>query len=257
MKLVIIEDEPLVMENLVEIIESLDYDITISATLTSLEDAFAFFDQHDFPDLFLSDIQLSDGLSFDFFKKANPQVPVVFCTAYDEYALEAFKVNGIDYLLKPFNDSDITKTIEKYYQLFQKAKTPTANAPKIETLIKQLEVQSRNANQNILIHSGDMIKPIKALDINLVYLRNGLVHIKTNQGEQFISPFTMDKMTSILSPTAFRVNRQYIVQKDIISHASHHFGRKLQVHLTIPHKDAIIVSKAKATEFLKWLESAH
>ncbi len=256
MKLVIIEDEPLVTENLVDIIESLDQDITISKTLASLKEAFNYFKDNEYPDLFISDIQLADGLSFEFFQKEAPQVPVVFCTAYDEYALEAFKVNGIDYLLKPFNDADIANTIKKYYQLLKTGPKDTGHS-KIDLLIEHIESTTPKQNKSILIHSGDMIIPIKTEDIRLVYLRNGLVHLRTVQGEKYMSPFTMDKMSVLLQPQAFRVNRQFIIHKDIVNHATHHFGRKLQVHLTIPFEEIILVSKARSSEFLKWLESGN
>ncbi len=246
MKIVIIEDEPKTAANLEKIIQSIDSNFRIIRIVDSVDAGLQYFQEAGFPDLIFSDIQIADGLSFEIFNKAFPTCPVIFCTAFDQYALQAFKANGIDYLLKPFGETDVRKAIEKYQSIRQEI--PTSS---LKQLFEQLQTPKK---QSVLVNFRERIIPVNLKNISFFYSTNHTTSIIFEEKELTIH-YSLDDLEKILDATKFyRANRQFIINRDFIQEIQHYFSRKLVVILTIPTKENIIISKAKASDFLKWVE---
>ncbi|MBT30342.1 MAG: DNA-binding response regulator [Thalassobius sp.] len=249
MKIVIIEDEPLTAEDLINAILEVDASIQIVAQLESVLESVAYFQNNKMPDLIFSDIQLSDGLSLEVFKKVNISVPVIFCTAYDEYAIQAFKANGIDYIMKPFSRKSVADALSR----FQMLKTNfSQNSLPYQDVMNALS-RKESTTASVLVYQKDQIIPISIKDIALFYIDNELTHLITFKNESYIIENNLDRLDQITGSNFYRINRQYLVNREAIKSASRFFGRKLVVSLLIPYKETILVSKAKVTSFLNWL----
>ncbi|ALO14089.1 Transcriptional regulatory protein YpdB [Salinivirga cyanobacteriivorans] len=252
MRIIIIEDEALMAEELETLILEYNSNYSIEAKLATIDEAVEYLQNNPMPDLFFSDIQLPDGLSFEIFQEIKCNVPIVFCTAYDEYALEAFKVNGIDYILKPFDSKIISDTLEKVNKILNK---PTFKQGDFESLLSAfLDNKDLITKKNILIFKGERIIPIDTNEIALAYLDSGVTYIYTFDSEKFAAEQTLDKLESSLGVDFYRINRQFLVRRNAIEHVSKYFARKLLVATKIDVSEQIIVSKAKASSFLKWLQ---
>lgn len=252
MKVVLIEDEPLMAEALREEILLADPSIEILAHLSSIEESIDYLNTYGFPDLFFSDIELTDGLSFEIFKRVNNTTPIIFCTAYNHYALEAFQVCGIDYLLKPFHSNDIVATLQKYQSMFA---GQSLGKMDFQALFKQLQVKSSPQAHSILVHLGEKIIPIEKTKIALAEISNGQVYVHTFTQKRLPVNYNMDTLFKLLGERFYRVNRQYIIQRPAIDHVSQYFARKVLVVPCIPFTEKLIVSKANVSHFFKWLES--
>ncbi|MCI5057803.1 MAG: LytTR family DNA-binding domain-containing protein [Flavobacteriales bacterium] len=252
MKVVIIEDEQLLAQALKSDLEKVHEDIIVQTILPSIQDAIDYFKTNEMPDLFFSDIRLTDGLSFRIFERLDTQVPVIFCTAYDEYALEAFKANGIDYLLKPHRLEDLERTVTKYQQLTKQETAPVEQ--NLSKLFEQLGKESKESN--IIVYQGESIIPIKTSDINLAYLENGITYLLCKDNKKYHSSLTLDQIFNKLNTNFFRVNRQHIINRENVKSAVQHFARKLKIIPKQQFENPLIVSKAKVSEFMSWLENA-
>lgn len=248
MRILIIEDEKITADDLVHSIKQVRPDFKIIEALVSVKSTIAFLEKEPDIDLIFSDIQLTDGLSFDIFKKVKLNVPVIFCTAYDEYALNAFEANGIAYLLKPFTTESIQKAIEKF-ENFTHLKDD-----KLSRLIQFMEQSNvQNASPSLLIYQGEKIIPVNFDDIAVMYLQNGMVKLHTFDHQKYTASETLEELNKIEYPNFFRANRQFIINRNAIKSAAKYFNRKLVLHLKIPFAEKIIISKEKATSFLDWL----
>lgn len=252
MQIVIIEDEKLTANDLVETIQRAAPRAEIETILNSVSSAIEWFQQHAHPDLIFSDIQLGDGLSFEIFKAVSIDAPVIFCTAFDEYALRAFEANGIDYLLKPFDQKSIETAIQKYEKLKSKF---NGSASTIEQLIHWMDQQKRPKQGSVLVYRQDKILPVRFDDIALFYIENEITHLLTFDQKRYTINKTIEAIEEIASTQFFRVNRQFLVQHRAIKEASQYFARKLSLTLCIPFPETITVSKNKVTDFLNWLSS--
>jgi DNA-binding LytR/AlgR family response regulator len=250
MKIVIIEDERLTADDLAESIVNILPDVQILAKLYSVKEAVTWFKKNDQPDLIFSDIQLGDGLSFEIFKQLSLTVPTVFCTAYDEYALIAFKANGIDYILKPFDEQNITDALEKYKALEKKF---SANAVSFENILQFFDSRKMQKKSSVLVYQGDKILPVRMEDITLFYIKNGVTQLITFNQKTYSINKSLEELEKITGSDFYRANRQYLINRKAIKEASQHFARKLSVTLTIPVQEKILVNKVKVTEFLNWL----
>ncbi len=248
MRVLIIEDEKITADDLAYSIKEVRPSFEIIKTVGSIKSAIEFLKNHPALDLIFSDIQLTDGLSFDIFKKVEVNVPVIFCTAYDEYALNAFDANGIAYLLKPFTTNTIKKSIEKFEKLTQQ------KDDKLTQLIQHLEQSTvQTVSSSILIYQGEKIIPINFDNIAILYLQNGIVKLHTFDHQIFTTTKTLEELNKMQHPHFFRANRQYLVHRKAIKSAAKYFNRKLVLHLHFPFEESIIISKEKASSFLDWL----
>jgi len=248
MKVLIIEDEKITADDLADSIMVVRPQYQILKSTSSIKGTLKFLKTQPDIDLIFSDIQLSDGLSFEIFKKVKVLVPVIFCTAYDEYALNAFETNGIAYLLKPFTKETIEKAIEKFENLSQQ------KDDKLVRLFEHLEQSKvQTSSPSVLIYQGEKIIPVKLDDVAVMQLENGIVKLHTFDHRKYAASETLEELNSFQHPDFFRVNRQHLVHRKAIKNASKYFNRKLVLNLKFPFQGEIIISKEKATPFLDWL----
>jgi len=263
MNVLIIEDEIKTARELKKLVEELRDDITVVDILPSVKAAIAWFESHPGPDLIFSDIQLADGLSFDIYKNTHIHTPVIFCTAFDEYAIRAFEANGIDYLLKPVDENRLQQALDKYEKL--KA-TFSIEKNDYEKKLANLLTQFTNTYKStLLIHFQEKIIPVKTTDISFIHYNNGIVSVyigrrspgegDLNSPNKYIVPSTLDELETQLHPDLFfRANRQFIINRNAIINVEHYFSRRLIVRLNSTTPENIIISKVKAAEFLQWME---
>jgi two-component system, LytTR family, response regulator LytT len=252
MKILILEDEKWTAEDLKHSILAIKPDAEIIATLGTVEDALAFFNSPPTIDLIFSDIQLGDGLSFELFEQRSIAIPIIFCTAHDEYALRAFRSFGIDYILKPFSSAAIAQALAKYDKLnkFNQAPSEQTYHELFDTIKKKL---NPSPAPSILVYRADKIIPIEISKIALFTIHLETVYAVLFDESKFPTQQKMDSLEQKLSPAFYRANRQTLIHRKSIKEVSQHFHRKLQIHLTISFDQPILVGKEKATEFLAWL----
>ena len=250
MKILIIEDEKLTAKDLAKTLLAIDSEIEIVKMVYSVEEAIDFFKSNPSIDLIFSDIELGDGLSFEIFKKLKITTPIIFCTAYNQYALEAFKTVGIDYILKPFSKQTIENALLKFQNLKEKLATTTQDYSGLLQLLNQKTVASP---QSIIIHQGDKIIPLNAKDIALFFIEDDLVFAYTFDGKKHNLSHSMDNLEKQFPNDFFRANRQFLVNRKAVKDDSHYFSRKILINLNIPFKEQIVIGKLKTTAFSNWL----
>ncbi len=251
MNIAIIEDEQLTAEDLAGLIGSIDKDIRVVALLDSVKNATAFLQQAPAIDLIFSDIQLGDGLSFEIFRKIPVHAPVIFCTAYDEYALDAIKSNGIEYILKPYTGQCIGEAIEKYCRL----KDHFSDEPDYEKIIQAItghKTADRKAS-SILVYHRDKILPVGLNEAAVFYIDNELTHVQCFDNRDFVLNQSLDELEALCGSMFFRINRQHLVNRRAIQDANHIQHRKYIVNLSVRFKETLVVSKNRTGNFLEWL----
>lgn len=257
MNIVIIEDEVHTAWELKQMIESLWSEFAVLAVIDSVHAGLEWFAANPCPDLIFSDIQLGDGLSFDIFRKVEIDCPVVFCTAYDEYAINAFQNNGIDYILKPITEISLQKSVSKI-NLLRKTADKHKDQDIITKLIRIVESKAKVYKHNFLVNFRDKIIPLNISDIACFYYTERNVQIYSSQNQMYLISSSLEYLETVLDPQLFyRANRQFIIARSAIKEVEHHFDRKLQITLNLHGVEPIIVSKAKAQAFLRWLENDH
>ena len=254
MNIVIIEDEHVVAKDLELSIKQLVGGTVNIIQLHSVKEAVKYFRTTDATDLIFSDIQLGDGLSFEIFIAAPVSAPVIFCTAYDEYALEAFKAKGIDYILKPFNTESLNAALQRYNEL--KNMFSTEPVIQYDALMQMLGARESQTSTAVLVYHQDKIIPVKLDEIVMFYLKNEIVHLLTFAGKTYYPNKSLDELEKLSGNTFFRVNRQFMVCRKAIIDVSSFFSRKLSLNLNVSFDEKVIVSKAKASQFLSWLANS-
>lgn len=251
MNIVIIEDERITADELAGTINNLEPDAKIVAILSSVKTAVAYFQKNESPDLIFSDVQLGDGLSFEVFKAVKIAAPVIFCTAYDEYALNAFKTNGIDYILKPSTSQTIADALAKYRSLRD---TFGGKMQRYASILDALINRESSKCASILVYHKEKILPVKMDEIALFYIDNEVTYLLTFASQKYVAGKSLEELEQLSGSNFFRINRQYLVNRKAVIDASRYFLRKLSVNLSIPYKEKILVSKEKTPQFLNWLE---
>lgn len=202
------------------------------------------------PELIFMDIHLADGSAFEIFEHVRITCPIIFTTAYDEYALRAFKVNSIDYLLKPIGEKDIKRAMDKLDAL-------TSNKPdddhSLSGLIKSMSGQKQYKNYFLIPNKGNKLLPLPTESVACFFIDNGVVKAITKKNESLIIPHTLEELVESLNPKHFfRANRQYIIAKDAVMDMDYWFNGRLAINLIVPTKDKILVTKARVGEFKEW-----
>lgn len=252
MKILIIEDELNAARELERILVRLDPSNTVLAILDTVEASIEFLKGNNLPELIFSDIQLADGMCFDIYREAPVKNPIIFCTAYDEYMLDAFETNAVSYLLKPITGEAVVQAMEKY-QRMKSAFEPIAATRSIEKMGQQLKYIYK---KTILVDQRENIIPLAVDDIAYLYLHNATIEIGTIKNQQYFMTSTLDELERMLDPELFyRANRQFIINKLAIVNVERFFSRKLIAKLAVKTPETIVVSKANASDFLRWLES--
>ncbi len=250
MKLLIIEDEKHNANRLQAMLLELEPDMEIVGIMESVADSIEWFKMHPEPDLILMDVRLADGLCFEIFSARTITAPVIFTTAYDEYAIRAFKVNSIDYLLKPIHKQELDAALNKFRQLTQINK-PDAEITSLVEIMKKQGVAYRS---RFLIPINDGYLTVKATEADFFYSEFKVTHLVTKDANMPIA-FTMDELEEQLDPDAFfRANRQYIISMSSIKDIHNYFNGKLKVALYQHSEIEILISREKATAFKQWLD---
>lgn len=251
MNIIIVEDELKAAKSLANIIAELKPTAKIVAQIQSIEGAIDYFSDNDMPDLLFMDIQLSDGQCFEIFKAVKISCPVVFCTAYGEYAMEAIKANGVDYILKPFAKEDVEKAFEKVVHLknFFQQHHPTD----IENLLKK--IGGDEGKTSFLVFKNNKYITVQTDQIAFIYINYTSPTMVTFKGDEYDVNQSLDQLQQQLSAKQFyRLNRQYLINFSAVKEVEHYFARKLFVRLLISTPDKLLVGKEKTTSFLRWLE---
>jgi len=246
MNILIIEDEAKAARGIIKILAEIDNTIKIVAVIESVKDALAWFKENDQPDLIFSDIQLSDGLCFDIYQNIKVTSPIVFCTAFDEYLMQAFETCAISYLLKPINREKIEVALDKYQTM--QSSFHNENIDKLMTYLKPAY------KSVLLINYKEKIIPVQTKDIACFHWDENALTLITLKGQKYNYSASLDEMERILDPSLFfRANRQYLINRDAIRDIERFFARKLTVKLTVGTPESIVIGKMKASDFLKWV----
>ena len=253
MKTVIIEDEPLIARDLQKLLRQVAPEAEILAILNSLAAAKAWFSANPEPELLLMDIQLSDGVSFDLFNHVSLSCPIIFTTAYNEYAIRAFKVNSIDYLLKPIDVNDLQAAIAKFHRLRSQ---PTDFRQHLAALLKDLApaVEKPKYKERFVAHYKNTLMPVPTDKVGY-FIKDELIYLVTHDNQRLVTDYdTMEEIEHEINPSVFfRANRQYIIYLNAVAHFKTHYNGKLIVKLQAPLNAEVEVSREKAAEFKKWL----
>lgn len=253
MNILIIEDEALTAQDLADTLLRMSGQMEISKIVPSVAEAIRYLKESDPPDLIFSDIQLGDGLSFDIFRQVKTDCPVIFCTAYNEFALEAFRNNGIDYILKPFTPKSIGDALEKYRVLRQSFTRHSINYNRIFSAPGWTEAHKKNGS--LLINWKDKIIPVKIKEIAVFTIDYKMTQLVTFDNQKYFINHTLEELEQICGPAFYRANRQYLVNKEAILEALQYFARKLILKLSIEGKHDVVISKNRVPEFLEWLRN--
>lgn len=255
LRIVIIEDEAAIARELSHVITAVDCDCVVITVLHSVADSVSWLDGHTGQyDLIFMDIRLSDGLSFDIFKRTKISLPVIFVTAYHDYAIQAFKNNGIDYILKPFNENEISQALKKFHKFYRGGEGYQLTA-EVEQMLQQMAERSRSYRKSFLVHFREKLIPVEVARIAWFYTAHDLVYAMSADEKQYLIDFTMEQLTSQLDPIQFfRANRQYIVHRKMIGEVDLYFNGRLSVKMKPEPPSAVLISKARAPEFKAWMD---
>lgn len=250
MKILIIEDETRAASQLQRMLEASDFEHNLLAVIDTVEDTVRWFQDNHAPDLVFMDIQLADGLSFEIFQKIDIDVPIIFTTAFDQYAIQAFKVNSVDYLLKPIQQDDLNKALDK----FQKANNPKSINPSV---LKQLlgSMQTTPKREGILVKEGSGFIQLKVSELVYCYSEDSITFGVTSN-KRFIINETIDELFDSLDQSQFyRINRGQIIAKTSIQKIDSYFNHRVKLSITNPRDQEFIVSRPKTSDFKEWLNT--
>ena len=255
MKVFIVEDEPLGLDRLVKLLREVSPDIEVLGHAETIKSTVTWLQHYPAPDLIFMDIELADGQCFEIFHRVEVAAPVIFTTSYDEYALAAFKVNGVDYLLKPVRKEELERSLLKYRRLKQQlAGSAVVN---IENLISGLQGLSppREYRRRFLVRERQRLLSIETGDIAWFRADGKLCCLHTHDKKRYVVDYTLDQLAAMLDPAEFfRINRSYLAHFKSVRSIDPYFGGKLSLQLTPdPESRDVIVSKEKAGEFKRWM----
>lgn len=251
MKTLIIEDEMHTAKSLAKMLKEIEPNIDVVNTIDSVEESIHFISNHPEIELIFMDIQLSDGVSFEIFKEIKVDVPIIFTTSYDEYAIKAFEVNSIDYLLKPVEESVLRKSLDKLKNISRQVN----QNQKIEALLNQVHIITQEYKSRFLVKTTKGFTVIAVTDVAYFYIEDHLVFLKTHKNQRFAVDYTLDEIEKMLNPKDFfRLNRQFIASLPSIGQIENYFNNTVSVKLHPPIDTQIIVSRYTIKEFKEWLE---
>ena len=250
MRVLILEDETLAADRIRKMIREIDPAIEILADIKSIEEGQRWFETNDEPDLIISDIRLLDGLSFDLFKKVKIEAPVIFTTAYDQYAIKAFEVNSIDYLLKPIQKEKLQSSIEKHIKRTQDNKFPAD----FSSLYDLIQAQKKAFKTRFMIKAGQKILALPVEKVAYFFSQHKLTYAVTKENKKYPIDQPLEIVDSQLDPKQFfRINRQYLIKYDAIKTMYAHSKSRIKVELEPPGDIEAIVSMEKTRLFKEWL----
>ncbi|WP_424002683.1 LytR/AlgR family response regulator transcription factor [Maribacter sp. IgM3_T14_3] len=253
MKVIIVEDELAASDNLSYLLTRINADIEVIQVLDTVKATVDYFANPHEGVLVFMDIHLADGISFEIFEQVEIDIPIIFTTAYDQYALKAFKVNSIDYLLKPIDKEELSDALDRFDALNLKK---GFDEVQMNSLLQLIQTKAENFKKTFLVSVGDQLVPVKTADIAYFFIDTGVVKAVTVQERSFVLDVKLEDIEEALDPSVFfRANRQFIVRREAIVTIKLHFNSKLLVDVHPVCSERIVVSKAKATEFKNWMNS--
>lgn len=253
MKILIIEDETHAALELQRLLRQCISNPDIRGVIDNVEDAVSFLSSGPTLDLIFLDIYLADSVSFEIFQRVRVDIPVIFTTAYDEYAIEAFDLNSIDYLLKPIREDRLKKALDKFHRI-ENRRNLVLDANSIKSLTGLLGMES-NYKQSFLISHRDKLIPVLANDFSYFEIKNEVVRGITLDNRQFLMDESLQELEDQLNPKKFyRANRQFLVNRRAIIDIEHYFNGRLLLNLQPAPNERILISKARASEFKSWMD---
>lgn len=250
MKAIIIEDEKLSAEHLTHLLKKIDASIEVIATFDTVKKSREAFEKGINADVLFVDVHLADGLSFDIFSRIAIETPVIFTTAYDEYAIKAFTVNSVDYLLKPIGIEDLKRAMDKFKKL-----NLTSQSSAIKKLNENYQSNSTQHKNRFMVKMGDSISSIKTDEISHFVAEDGVVLLVTSAGKKFVIDYTLDSLEElVVADTFFRINRKVIIHINSIQKVNTYFNSRLKLNLASLTDDDCIVSRERVNDFKKWLD---
>lgn len=258
MKILIVEDEDLAVKKLKKTLMSVDESAEVVGESDSIKSTVSWLQSNPAPDLILMDIELADGQSFEVFNHVQVKSPVIFITSYDEYALKAFKVNSVDYLLKPVQKEDLQAALEKYRQMKQlyTATPEPAPALSLDVLVKELQqkLQTKEYRKRFLVKHGQKLVSVEVEEIAYFFSDGRLNFFKTFDNRKFVVDYTMDELNEMLDPDKyFRISRSFFISVNSVLQIHDYFGNRLILQLKPESDKEAIVSREKVTDFKNWL----
>jgi DNA-binding LytR/AlgR family response regulator len=253
MKVLIVEDEELAVKKLQKTLESADDTVKVIGVADSIKSTVEWLQQNPQPDLILMDIELADGQSFEIFNLVEVKSPVIFTTSYDEYALKAFKVNSVDYLLKPIQKEELQAALSKFRKWSNGGSRTDVS---LDNLVKELQqkLQPKEFRKRFLVKHGQKLVSIEIDEIAYFYSDGRLNFFKTKDNRKFVVDYTMDELEDMLDPQKyFRISRSFYVSVGSIDKIEDYFGNRLILQLLPPVDKEALVSREKVTEFKKWM----
>ena len=258
MNVLIIEDEELAVKKLRKTLASVDETAEVVGVADSIRSSVSWLESNPTPDLILMDIELADGQSFEIFDKVDVKSTVIFTTSYDEFALKAFKVNSVDYLLKPIQKEDLQAALEKLKKFKQMYGGNSSSAPalNVDSLVKELQqkLQPKEYRKRFLVKHAQKLVSVEIDDIAYFYSDGRLNFFKTADNRKFVVDYTMDELEEMLDPDKyFRISRAFYVSIDSVDQIHDYFGNRLLLHLRPEVDKEALVSREKVTDFKKWM----
>ena len=254
MNVLLVEDEELAVRKLTKLLAEIDPELQVVRTAPSIQTAVAYLQAQPALDLIFMDIELADGQSFEIFQQVIVPAPVIFTTSYDEYAIRAFKVNSIDYLLKPIRRVDLDASLQKYRQLSHPSERPAV--PAIDALVQQLRqhIQPAEYRRRFLVRHLSQWLPIETSEIAFFYSEEGVTLFRTKTGQKFSLDYTLDELETMLEPAIFfRANRQFLINIGCVQQIHPYFNNKLKLTLRPTPSEEVLVSRERATDFKRWM----
>src|SRR5215213_5896198 len=251
MNILIVEDEELAVKKLRKTLEGVEPGAVVAGVTDSIRTTVDWLSMNPQPDLILMDIELSDGQSFEIFNLTEVKSPVIFTTSYDEYALRAFKVNSVDYLLKPVQKEDLEAALAKFRRM-----NPSIKPLSLENIVKELQdkLQPKQFRKRFLVKHAQKLVSIETDDIAYFYSDGRLNFFKTNDNRKFVVDYTMDELSDMLDPDKyFRISRSYFISVNSVDQIHDYFGNRLLLHLKPASEKEAIVSREKVSDFKDWL----
>lgn len=249
MNVLIIEDEPVAARHLQALLLKTNSNIVVDAVIDTVAEGIRYLTNEKSPDLIFTDIQLADGLSFEIFSEVNPPAPLVFTTAFDEYAIKAFKWNSVDYLLKPYKQKDLEFAIEK----FKNQQSATVSSGDISELLKGIRGE-KTYRKRFLFNPGNKLIPVETTAIACFFAKDKYVFARTVAAADYICDESLDELEQMLDDTQFfRVNRSVILNREFITSISKYFGNRLKLDTNPPFEEVLTVSRERVGDFKKWL----
>lgn len=252
MDVLIIEDEEGAYKNLCNMLKNYDPSIKVIGWFKSIRSAVSWFASNQNPDLIFLDIKLADGLSFEIFNQVKIEAPVIFTTAYHEFALKAFELNSVDYLLKPFSAKSLEKSINKLKRFHLKDNQLLVE--KIKAVVESMSLKDNSFKNRFLVKIGEKLLSIAVDDI-AYFFRDELVMLVTKQDKKYAVNYSLDELEQIISPKLFfRINRQFLVNIQSVNVVHNYFGGKLKVEITPKYEGDVVISQEKASPFKNWMD---